>query len=219
MRRYPDDAFYLTGPGRRGRCYVTKAASLFHSRHPTACAVVGVLRPPVEPAVPESQGRCSTAQATHSAGSRSQRNISSCRRYRARKPPVSPGGIASAQKPRSARDTTTSWVHRLRYSFDMSWTTHFFDRVRHEKSVVEKESVSQHVVEWGQYGSRICAWACNGSGETWNHCFLDRCACTAKTQKEKANATLTWQRAACWPCNDRANGSGSVLQPPPSGST
>jgi hypothetical protein len=45
------------------------------------------------------------------------------------------------------------------------------------------------VVEWGQCGGRLSAWARSGSGEAWNYCFLDRCACTAKTQK-KANTTL-----------------------------
>ncbi|NMM01903.1 hypothetical protein HHL24_28720 [Paraburkholderia sp. RP-4-7] len=54
----------------------------------------------------------------------------------------------------------------------------------------EKESFSQHVVERSQCGGRGSAWDCNSCGEAWNYCFLDRCACTAEAQKEKANATL-----------------------------
>jgi len=61
----------------------------------------------------------------------------------------------------------------------------------------EKESLSQHVVKRGQCSGRHSAWESNGSGEAWNHRFLDRCAGTAETKKEKANATVARTGAAC----------------------
>jgi hypothetical protein len=54
----------------------------------------------------------------------------------------------------------------------------------------QKESFPQHVAEWCQCGGRRSAWARNGSGEAWNQCFLDRCAYSPETKKEKTNATL-----------------------------
>lgn len=66
---------------------------------------------------------------------------------------------------------------------------------RHEKSVDEKESLPQHVAERSQCSGGLSARSGDGGGKARDHRFLDRCASTAETQKEKANTQLT--RTAC----------------------
>ena len=73
----------------------------------------------------------------------------------------------------------------------MSWgSVNLFNRDCNEKSLDQKESVSQHMVERRQCGGGLGARAGNGSGKARNRRFLDRCASAAESKKEKGAALI-----------------------------